>query len=230
MGEIFPLERSGKAMAFTGERFTSAESGQIEIEHIHRYFLARHFCRGKDVLDIASGEGYGAALLSQVASSVIGVDVADEAVEHAARNYIRDSLSFRKGDGSQLPISDSSVDVVVSFETIEHLYDHQRFLSEIRRVLRPGGLLILSCTNRHSICRTCQMEWTTNSRFHCPSVRCRPQARRLRRPASRLRGLTSATHRELGSDAIDGILCSISARGLNSNRHCLEDPVWSFPA
>ena len=148
MGEIFRLEKPGKAMAFTGERFTSAESGQIEIEHVHRYFLARHFCRGKDVLDIASGEGYGAALLAQVAESVIGVDVAEEAVEHASRNYRRDRLSFRKGGAEQLPVPDASVDVVVSFETIEHLYDHDRFLAEIRRVLRPAGLLILSTPDR----------------------------------------------------------------------------------
>ena len=148
MGEIFRLERPKKAMVFTGERFTSAESGQIEIEHLHRYFLARYFCRGKDVLDVASGEGYGSALLSQVASSVIGVDVADEAVEHATRNYVREGLSFRKGDGRQLPVADASVDVVVSFETIEHLYEHERFLAEIRRVLRPGGLLVLSSPER----------------------------------------------------------------------------------
>jgi transposase len=78
--------------------------------------------------------------------------------------------------------------------------------------LRPRRRGSMTCTNRHSICRTCQMEWTTNSRFHSPSVRCRPQARRLRRPASRLRGLTSAAQRELGVDAIDGMFCAPSQR------------------
>ena len=183
MGEIFRLERPKKAMVFTGERFTSAESGQIEIEHLHRYFLARYFCRGKDVLDVASGEGYGAALLSQVASSVIGVDVADEAVEHATRSYIREGLSFRTGDGRELPVADASVDVVVSFETIEHLYDHQRFLAEIRRVLRPGGLLILSSPERdiyspadhgcnpHHIHELSRREFYALMRQHFPVVR-----------------------------------------------------------
>ncbi len=170
-------------MAFTGERFTSAESGQIEIEHVHRYFLARHFCRGKDVLDVASGEGYGAALLSQVARSVIGVDVADDAVEHAARNYPRDNLGFRKGSGTELPLDDASVDVVVSFETIEHLYDHDRFLGEIRRVLRPGGLLILSTPDRdiysppdqpsnpHHVHELTRREFYALVRNHFPVVR-----------------------------------------------------------
>jgi len=135
-------------MTFTGERFTSAAGGQIEIEHLHRYFLARYFARGKDVLDIACGEGYGAALLAQVARSVIGVDVAEDAVAHAAENYVRENLRFRKGDGCQLPVPDGSVDVVVSFETIEHLYNHDRFLAEIRRTLRPGGMVIVSTPDR----------------------------------------------------------------------------------
>jgi SAM-dependent methyltransferase/glycosyltransferase involved in cell wall biosynthesis len=144
MGEIFRLEKPTKTMAFTGERFTSGERGQIEIEHLHRYFLARYFARGKDVLDVASGEGYGAALLAQVARSVIGVDVAEDAVAHAADSYVRENLRFRKGDGCRLPVPDASIDVAVSFETIEHLFDHEGFLVEIRRTLRPGGMAIIS--------------------------------------------------------------------------------------
>ncbi|MBV8834528.1 MAG: class I SAM-dependent methyltransferase, partial [Acidobacteriaceae bacterium] len=136
MGELFWLKKPSTPLPFTGERFTSAESGQIEIEHVHRYVLARHFCRGKDVLDIASGEGYGSALLAQVARSVIGVDVADEAIAHAAHNYGCERLSFRLGAAEQLPLADASVDVVVSFETLEHFYAHGQFLAEIRRVLR----------------------------------------------------------------------------------------------
>lgn len=148
MGEIFSLKKPEKPLAFTGERFTSAESGQIEIEHVHRYVLARHFCRGKDVLDVASGEGYGSALLAQVARSVIGVDVAEDAVAHAARNYSSGNLSFQQGAAERLPLADTSVDIVVSFETIEHLYDHAQFLTEIQRVMRDPGLLILSTPDR----------------------------------------------------------------------------------
>jgi SAM-dependent methyltransferase/glycosyltransferase involved in cell wall biosynthesis len=148
MGEIFWLKKPTIPLAFTGERFTSAESGQIEIEHVHRYVLARHFCRAKDVLDVASGEGYGSALLAQVARSVVGVDVAEDAITHAALNYRCEGLSFRRGAAEQLPLVDASVDVVVSFETLEHLYDHEQFLAEIRRVLRNPGLLILSTPDR----------------------------------------------------------------------------------
>ena len=148
MGEIFPQEKARDVLPFTGERFTSAESGQIEIEHLHRYFLARHLCRGCDVLDVASGEGYGTAMLAQVARTVIGVDTAADAVAHATGNYDKPNLSFRLGDATALPVKDGTLDRVVTFETVEHLTDQETFLREIKRVLRPDGTVIMSTPDR----------------------------------------------------------------------------------
>lgn len=148
MGEIFERPVPPAAMPFTGERLTSALSGQTEIEHLHRYILARHLCRGMAVLDVASGEGYGAALLAQTAVSVIGVELAADAAAHASASYRAPNLRFVRGDARALPLRDASVDAVVSFETIEHFAEHDRFLAEIRRVLRPGGLLVLSTPDR----------------------------------------------------------------------------------
>jgi GT2 family glycosyltransferase/SAM-dependent methyltransferase len=148
MSEIFPRERPAQALAFTGERMTSALGGQIEIEHLHRYFLARELARGKDVLEIACGEGYGAALLAQVATSVIAFDVSADAVAHARRSYRRPNLSFALGDARRIPAEDASVDVVTSFETLEHFAAHEQFYAELRRVLRPGGVLIISTPER----------------------------------------------------------------------------------
>ncbi len=148
MGEIFPAEKPAEALEFTGERLTSAAHGQVEIEHFHRYFLARDLCRGKDVLDIASGEGYGSALLAQVARSVVGVEIVPAIAAHAARSYPRRNLRFVAGDARAIPLRDGAVDVVVSFETIEHLYEHDRFVAEIKRVLRPGGVVIVSTPER----------------------------------------------------------------------------------
>jgi len=148
VGEIFDHPKPGTPLSFSGERLTSELGGQTEIEHLHRYLLARDFCRGKDVLDIASGEGYGSAILAQVAASVIGVDVSAEAAAHAAANYASDRLRFLQGSALAIPIDSFSIDIVVSFETIEHFDGHDRFLSEIKRVLRPGGRLIISTPDR----------------------------------------------------------------------------------
>lgn len=148
MGEIFARERPEQALAFTGERLTTSMTGQIEIEHLHRYFLARELSRGKDVLEIACGEGYGAALLAQVATSVLAIDVSEQAVAHAQTSYRHPALTFQHGDARRIDAADSSRDVVVSFETLEHFREHEEFYAEIRRIMRPGGILIISTLDR----------------------------------------------------------------------------------
>jgi SAM-dependent methyltransferase len=148
MGEIFERPFPPQALNWTGERLTTETTGQTEIEHLHRYFFARSLCRGLDVLDIASGEGYGAAMLAQVARSVTGVEISAEAVEHAQRAYDRPNLRYLAGDARRIPLDDQSVDVVVSFETIEHFFEHDDFIAEVRRVLRPGGRFIVSSPER----------------------------------------------------------------------------------
>jgi SAM-dependent methyltransferase/GT2 family glycosyltransferase len=148
MGEIFSRPLPVETLPFTGERLTSALTGETEIEHLHRYLYARGLCRDKDVLDVASGEGYGSALLAQVATSVVGVEIAEEAVQHARRSYHRDNLRFVQGDARKMEIPSESVDVVVSFETIEHFVEQEEFLKEVRRVLRPGGLFVVSTPDR----------------------------------------------------------------------------------
>ena len=148
MGEIILRPVPPVAMPFTGERLTSDYGGQTQIEHLHRYLIAREWCRGKDVLDVASGEGYGAALMAQVARSVTGVEIAPDAVAHATGAYAASNLRFVTGDARDLPLPAALFDVVVSFETIEHFAEQAVFLDEVRRVLRPGGLLIVSTPDR----------------------------------------------------------------------------------
>jgi SAM-dependent methyltransferase len=148
MGEIFERTVPDEALTWTGERLTAGAGIQVEIEHLHRYLLARHLSRGLDVLDVASGEGYGSAFLAQTAGSVIGVEIDPASVAHAERSYRAPNMRFVEGDARDLPLPDASVDLVVSFETIEHFYEHDRFLAEVRRVLRPSGRLLVSSPER----------------------------------------------------------------------------------
>ena len=135
-------------LPWTGERFIPGMQGVIEAEHLHRYLIASELAGGLDVLDVASGEGYGSFLLAHVAKSVVGVDIAQEAVSSANRNYARDNLRFECADCVELPLEDASVDFVVSFETIEHHDQHEAMLAEIKRVLKPNGVLLISSPNR----------------------------------------------------------------------------------
>ncbi|MBN8871662.1 MAG: class I SAM-dependent methyltransferase [Rhodospirillales bacterium] len=148
MGDLFRREAAATPAPFTGERLTGAIGGQVEIEHYHRYLFARAFCAGRDVLDVASGEGYGSAQLSQVARSVVGIEYDPATVAAAQRQFARDGLRYAQGDARALPLPDACVDVVVSFETIEHFDRQEAFVAEIRRVLRPGGLVICSTPDR----------------------------------------------------------------------------------
>lgn len=135
-------------LPWTGERYLPEISGSIELEHLHRYFFACKFVEGKRVLDIACGEGYGSNLLAKYAHQIIGVDIAEEAVQHARHHYQQKNMEFRVGSATDIPLADGSVDVVVSFETIEHHTQHEEMMREIKRVLTPGGLLIISSPNK----------------------------------------------------------------------------------
>ncbi|PAX54329.1 class I SAM-dependent methyltransferase [Brunnivagina elsteri] len=136
-------------MEFTGERYIPSLNGAIKYEHLHRYAISLEFVTGKSVLDIASGEGYGSALLAKVAKSVIGVDIDIASIEYAEAQYRdRQNLKFFTGSCDSIPLPDNSVDVVTSFETIEHHDKHKEMMQEIKRVLKPNGILIVSSPNR----------------------------------------------------------------------------------
>jgi 2-polyprenyl-3-methyl-5-hydroxy-6-metoxy-1,4-benzoquinol methylase len=137
-------------LEFTGERFLPGVAGEIAHEHWHRYAFARSYVAGKRVADVACGEGYGSALLAGVAASVVGIDVAAEAIGHARCSYAAvPNLHFEIGSAIELPVADASLDAIVSFETIEHLphEDQPRMLAEFARVLTKSGLVILSAPN-----------------------------------------------------------------------------------
>jgi SAM-dependent methyltransferase len=135
-------------LAFTGERFLPEVRGAIWYEHWHRYAVVAPLAAGKRVLDAASGEGYGSFLLARAAASVVGVDVSAAAIAHARQRYAQANLTFVAASVTALPLPDASIDLVVSFETIEHLTGQASMLAEFRRVLAADGVLVISSPNR----------------------------------------------------------------------------------
>jgi len=137
-------------MEFTGERYVPEVHGNIELEHIHRYLLACEIAGEIDILDIACGEGYGAAMLAGKAKRVIGIDISAESVDYARRRYPNRNLEFIEGSCLEIPIPSASVDLVVSFETIEHVDEHDQMMAELKRVLRPNGTLLISSPDKNN--------------------------------------------------------------------------------
>lgn len=131
----------------TGERMIPEKTDKITFwEHIYRYRFASKFVARKHVLDIACGEGYGtAALLKAGARSVVGIDISEEACNHGRRKYGINTLA---SCAENISLPDNSIDVIISFETIEHLENPNAFLSECIRLLTPNGFLIMSTPNR----------------------------------------------------------------------------------
>lgn len=136
------------------ERLSFAEmSGYDGLEasiHLARYALVRELCKGKSVLDLACGEGYGSRLLVEWgADRVIGVDVSKEAIEQARTLFATPRVEYRLADANRLMdlFPEERFDLIVSLETIEHVEAPEQLLSDFQRLLNPGGVLVVSCPN-----------------------------------------------------------------------------------
>lgn len=120
----------------------------IHYHHLHRYAFAAAHVVNLRVLDLASGEGYGTAILAENAREVIGLDLNERVIEAASEKYVLDNASFQVGDMIDMPFEDESFDCIVCFEAVEHIEKQRESLKEIRRVLKQDGLLIMSSPNR----------------------------------------------------------------------------------
>lgn len=141
------IAATARELEFTGERIVPGKTAEALFrQHEERYVFAAQYVSGKDVLDVACGSGVGTSLLREAgARCAWGLDIDSDAIAFAKTRY-RD-CTFAQCDATNLCLASSSVDVVVSFETLEHLKDQRKFLMECRRVLRPGGVLICSTPN-----------------------------------------------------------------------------------
>jgi len=135
-------------LTLTGERTIP----DLDIEN---YWFRRHEvvyqrlaprCAGREVLEAGCGEGYGADLIAGVAQRVVAVDYDEAAVVHVRSRY--PGVEVMRANLAALPLPDASVDIVVNFQVIEHLWDQGQFVAECARVLRPSGLLMVSTPNR----------------------------------------------------------------------------------
>lgn len=137
-------------LSLTGERTAPG------IWH-ENYWFRRHeaayeflvpYAAVRTVLDVGCGEGYGAARFAEVAGRVVGIDYDASAVTHAATRY--DKPRFVRANLAHLPVRSQAVDVLATLQVIEHVWDHAQFVAECRRVLRPGGRLLVTTPNRYT--------------------------------------------------------------------------------
>ena len=136
-------------LEFTGERLIP---GQVDPdlwnEHYCRYLFAARLANRKRVLDIACGAGYGSDCLAGTASSVTAIDLSRAAAAAARVAYPAENIAFLAADARQLPFAGSTFDLIVAFEVIEHLDNPRDLLAEARRLLAPGGQLVVSTPNK----------------------------------------------------------------------------------
>lgn len=143
-----PDGAQSRALPLTGERTIPglAEENYWFRRHEVVYQRLAGRCADREVLEAGCGEGYGADLIADVARRVIALDYDEATVAHVRARYPR--VEIRHGNLAELPLPDESVDVVVNFQVIEHLWDQAQFVSECFRVLRPGGTFLVSTPNR----------------------------------------------------------------------------------
>lgn len=118
-------------------------------EHLERYNFVKKYIRRKNILDVACGCGYGSFEMAKSnPKSIIAGDLSQEAINYANVRYKNKLVRFLKFDATKIPIKSGSIDVVVSFETLEHIKKQNGFLNEIKRVLKKDGALIISTPNK----------------------------------------------------------------------------------
>ncbi|MEU6641406.1 glycosyltransferase [Saccharomonospora sp. NPDC046836] len=136
-----------RLIEWTGERCVPwADDLQVIYEHYHRYAYALQFTEGKRVLDLASGEGFGSALLATTARKVVGLDIDPKTIEHARTTYPLANVRFELGSITDPDaLSDEpAFDVITCFEAIEHVREQEQLMELVLRRLAPNGIFLCS--------------------------------------------------------------------------------------
>ncbi|HLA71091.1 MAG TPA: class I SAM-dependent methyltransferase [Steroidobacteraceae bacterium] len=138
-----PATEFSEVTELAGSRITAEQLTRMS----HRYSWAAQHCRQKDVVEVACGSGQGLGMLGSVASSLEAGDYT-ESILRIARAHYGARFPLARLDAQALPYADASKDVVVLFEAIYYIPDATRFARECRRILRPGGQVLIATANK----------------------------------------------------------------------------------
>jgi ubiquinone/menaquinone biosynthesis C-methylase UbiE len=149
--------------------FGPSNMSSTSVEQLHRYAIASELARGKVVLEIGFGEGYGSSLVVQTARQVVGMDVTPGLVKYARTKHRNGKLFIVGGKDTNIPLTTGCVGLVMSFEVIEPLKQGESMMAEIARVLRPGGIVIISSSHKHEYCDVLAHQNSSQLNSHCMS-------------------------------------------------------------
>ena len=144
------LKFSNSFLYKTGERIIPGSVSELVLsEHYTRYIFVQDLCKDKKVLNVACGAGYGSEVLLKNASEVFNIDISEQLVAYGNLRYGSFNNHFLNMDAQKMTFPDKYFDVIVSFETFEHLPRYKDFLNECYRVLKPGGIAVISMPNKN---------------------------------------------------------------------------------
>lgn len=124
------------------------EISQEQLERMaNRYYWAKPYIEGKDVIEAACGTGQGLGYMASIAKSLIACDISDEVLAIPRAHY-GDRVKIMTCDAMALPFADNSADTIMIYEAIYYVPDYKKFFAEAHRILRPGGHLLIVSANR----------------------------------------------------------------------------------
>ncbi len=145
-----PINRHSQLdIADTGERILPTQEGEISIvfsRHKFAYEYVQEFVEHKSVIDVGCGTGYGCKILAEKAKSVHGIDNNKEAINYCHENYAAPNIEYLEKDANSLEL-DKQFDIAVTFQVIEHMLDLNKFIAQLKQVVKPDGIVFISTPN-----------------------------------------------------------------------------------